>query len=88
MKLNNNHNMIVIVVLTIFSLGFLVAGFFVPPMGIIDGSVLKAVGELFGFATLWTVVFALRRGSDITIKHGQTEATINNDSDEQLNNIK
>lgn len=28
------------------------AGFCVPPMGIIDGSVLTAVGILFGFATL------------------------------------
>ena len=34
------------------SIGLIVAGFCVPPMGIIDGSVLTAVGILFGFATL------------------------------------
>ena len=30
----------------------MVAGFCVPPTGIIDGTVLTAVGILFGFATL------------------------------------
>ena len=34
------------------SIGLIVAGFCVPPTGIIDGSVLTAVGVLFGFATL------------------------------------
>lgn len=34
------------------SIGLLVAGFCVPPTGIIDGSVLKAVGLLLGFATI------------------------------------
>ena len=36
----------------IVSIGLIVAGFCVPPMGIIDGSVLMAVGILFGFASL------------------------------------
>ena len=36
----------------IVSTGLIVAGFCVPPMGIIDGSVLTAVGILFGFASL------------------------------------
>lgn len=34
------------------SVALLVAGFCVPPMGVIDGSVLSAVGILFGFAAL------------------------------------
>lgn len=36
----------------IVSISLIVAGFCVPPMGIIDGSILTAVGILFGFATL------------------------------------
>ena len=36
----------------IVSIGLIVAGFCVPPIGIIDGSVLTAVGILFGFASL------------------------------------
>ena len=34
------------------SVGLIVGGFFVPPMGVIDGSVLTAVGELLLFPTL------------------------------------
>ena len=36
----------------IVSIGLLVGGFFAPPMGVIDGSVLTAVGLLFAFGTL------------------------------------
>ena len=36
----------------IVSIGLMVAGFCVPPTGMIDGSVLTAVGILFGFASL------------------------------------
>lgn len=36
----------------IVSIGLIVSGFCVPPTGIIDGTVLTAVGILFGFATL------------------------------------
>ena len=36
----------------IVSIGLIVAGFCVPPRGIIDGSVLTAVGIVFGFASL------------------------------------
>lgn len=36
----------------IVSVGLFIGGFFVPPMGVIDGSVLKAVGILFGFGAL------------------------------------
>jgi len=34
------------------SIGLMVGGFFVPPTGVIDGSVLKATGLLLGFATI------------------------------------
>lgn len=34
------------------SIALVVAGFCVPPTGVIDGSVLKGVGLLLGFATL------------------------------------
>lgn len=34
------------------SIGLSVGGFFVPPLGVIDGSVITTVGLLFGFAAL------------------------------------
>ena len=52
-----------------------------PPMGVIDGSVLTAVGEIFGFAALTTVWHAIDKGIDAKITHGSTEMNLtNNDS--------
>ena len=51
--------------------GLIVAGFLVPPMGVVDGSVLTAVGELFAFPTLWTVWHAIDRGIDAKMKIGK-----------------
>lgn len=42
-------------VLTFCAIGLFVSGFFVPPLGIIDGSVLKAGGVMLGFAALWVI---------------------------------
>lgn len=36
----------------IVSVGLIVGGFFVPPMGVIDGSVLQAVGLLLAFGVI------------------------------------
>lgn len=60
----------------IASVVLMVAGFIVPPTGVIDGSVLKGVGELFGFATLFVVGTAINRGVDVRLQHGKTTATI------------
>ena len=37
------------VIMAFFGAAFFVASFIVPPLGVIDPSVLTAVGELFGF---------------------------------------
>ena len=54
-------------------------GFVVPPMGNIDGSVLTAVGELFGFATLAVVADAVHEGYDAKVTHGDTTIEVTND---------
>lgn len=56
--------------------GLLVAGFIVPPMGVIDPSVLKGGGLIFAFPTLWTVGRAIDKGLDAKLKHGNTEVII------------
>ena len=63
----------------IVSIGLLVGGFFVPPMGVIDGSLLKAAGILLGFAALGVAGQNLANGKDITFQHGETEVTIDDD---------
>lgn len=56
--------------------GLIIAGFCVPPTGVIDGSVLKGVGELVIFPTLRTVDKAINKGLDAKLKHGKTEVII------------
>ena len=46
----------------ITAIGLFVGGFFVPPMGVIDGSVLKAGGILLGFGALGIFGRALDEG--------------------------
>lgn len=50
-----------------------------PPIGEIHPSVIQAVGELFGFATLGTIIYGINRGIDAKIKHKDTEISIIND---------
>ena len=63
----------------ITSLVLIGLGFVVPPMGNIDGSVLTAVGELFGFATLAVVADAVHEGYDAKVTHGNTTIEVTND---------
>ena len=48
-KSNLNHRLAVAVILTIVGSGLLIAGFIVPPLGIIDSSILVAFGETSTF---------------------------------------
>lgn len=66
-------------VCAVISLVLICLGFILPPRGQIDPSVLKAVGELFGFATLGIVHDALKRGYDAKIQHGDTTIEISDD---------
>lgn len=63
-------------ILTTVSIFLIVASFFVPPLGIIDPSIFVAVGELFGFAALWELHVAVRRGLDAKISHNSTSISL------------
>lgn len=65
-------------VLTAIATALIIASFFVPPMGVIDGSVLAAVGELFAFAALFAGWEAADRGVDAKVTHGDTTIELNN----------
>ena len=64
------------------SICLIVAGFLIPPTGVIDGSVLKAVGELFAFAALAVGAHALTLGYDLKIIKDGTTIDVNNNGDE------
>ena len=50
--------------------------FFVPPVSIVDGSVLAAAGELFGFAALGAVIHSIDRGKTASVSHNGTTITV------------
>ena len=79
MKHPNLHSVVFIVCLLI-SAALLVAGFLVPPTGVIDPSVLTAVGELFAFAALSQLPFVIASGKGITLNHGNTSISVNRGS--------
>ena len=64
-----------------FALMLFTGGFFCPPMGVIDGSVLTAGGILLGFATLGVAGQNLENGNDVKFRHGDTEVKIGEDED-------
>lgn len=64
------------------SLLLIVISFFIPPMGIIDGSVFAGVGELFLFAALWEVHLAIKKGMDAKLTKDDITLEINNHSNE------
>lgn len=56
--------------------------FALPPTGVIDPSILKAVAELLGFAALAIIGKNLAMGKEVTYKHGDTEVTIGDNDNE------
>ena len=64
------------------SIALFVGGFFCPPMGEIDGSVLTAGGILFGFATLAIAGQNLANGKEVVFKKGDIEVSVENEETE------
>jgi hypothetical protein len=58
------------------SVGLIVGGFFVPPMGVVDGSVLTAVGELLLFPTLLYGYRAIEMGLRVKFQRGETSIEV------------
>ena len=69
-------------ILTISSILLIITSFFVPPLGILDGSVLAAVGELEGLGVLWILMRAVEKGIGASFKKGDVEVDIKEKEDE------
>jgi len=67
----------------IMSIGLFIGGFFCPPMGVIDGSVLTAGGILLGFAALGVAGQNLANGKEVTFHKDDIDVTIG-DNDEEV----
>ena len=63
----------------IVAFGLLILGFLCPPPGVIDSSVIQAVGEILGFATIWMLPSAIKAGKKIKLHTGSAEITVGKD---------
>ncbi|MCQ2318773.1 MAG: hypothetical protein MJZ90_07645 [Bacteroidales bacterium] len=69
----------------VVSIGMEVAGLIMPPAGVIDSSVLKGVGLLLAFPTLWCVYLAIDKGIDAKMTVGKTSIELTNPDDKENN---
>lgn len=67
----------------IVSMGLIIAGFIIPPPGVIDPSVLSAVGELMGFAAIWMLPSAIRAGKTIKWTKGDHTITVSGEENKE-----
>ena len=61
----------------------IIVAFILPPLSVIDNTVLIAVGEINGFIALGAVIKAIDKGVDATFQHNHTSVTITNKSEEE-----
>ena len=54
------------------SIALIVAGFLIPPTGVIDGSVLTAVGLLLMFSVIEKIPDAIKAGRNIKLQKGDS----------------
>lgn len=63
----------------IISVLLIIAGFFSPPLGVIDGSVLTAVGLLLLFAVIEKLPQAIKEGRNIKFQKGDIALDISSE---------
>lgn len=62
--------------LSISAVLLIAISFFLPPVGVINESVLAASGIILAFAALGTVNYAIATGKKATFKHNDTEVSV------------
>ena len=60
----------------ILSIALIIGGFFCPPIGQIDGSVLTAVGLLIMFATVKKIPEAIKAGRSVKLTKGDSSIEV------------
>ena len=60
----------------IVSIALIIVGFIVPPTGVIDGSVLTAVGLLLMFAVVEKIPEAIKAGRNIKVRKGDASLEV------------
>ena len=71
-------------VFSIISVCLMIAGFILPPLGVIDNSVLIGSGEINGLVALGAVIKAVDKGVNTSLKHNGTEVVIQHPGDDDI----
>lgn len=79
-KILNTHWIIAFWITLCVSLGLIIGGFFVPPRGIIDGSILTSIGIIFLWPSLATLTKAIENGRVAKLNFGHNSVSIGKDS--------
>ena len=69
-------------IFSIIGIILIIVAFILPPLSVIDNSVLIAVGEIDGMIALGAVIKAIDKGESATFTHNNTSITITNNEDE------
>ena len=69
-------------IFSIIGVILIIVAFILPPLSVIDNSVLIAVGEIDGMIALGAVIKAIDKGESATFTHNNTSITITNNEDE------
>lgn len=72
----NSFNKWIFIITLLLSIVLIVVSFIIPPMGVIDASILTAVGELFAFAALGEVCAAIERGKTVSLSKNDVNLTV------------
>lgn len=80
---NNHKRTIPFWICLIVSIGLLIGGFFVPPMGVVDGSLLTSVGLLLIYALLAQLPTILESAGYAKITSGNTTIEISKDDNDE-----
>ena len=64
----------------VVSIVLVVMGFFTPPIGIVDGSVLTAIGLLLMFVVVEKVPEAIKAGKSVRIQQGSFGVEISDEN--------
>ena len=65
------------------SLLLLIISWIAPPPMQVHESVLQAVAEIFGFASLWTIVIAVEKGTGASLRKGDVEVEIKEEHNQE-----
>lgn len=80
-KVFNRHYVIAFWTTLVVGIALIITGFFMPPMAVIDGSILKAVGELMFWPTIAFGVKAVEDGRVAKFHFGKSSIHIGEDKD-------